>query len=119
MAKDDCRIDEGVLSVHAGRAHTGIDSLPLHDPLPIYPPRAGQIGSAVCVRPGPPSWPVDRKSTRLNSSHGSSSYAVFCLKKRAVEVMNAADRWGAELSAVAALRGFKPLAESKHDHGAE
>src|SRR5207245_6102315 len=24
---------------------------------------------------------VDRKSTRLNSSHGSSSYAVFCLKK--------------------------------------
>src|SRR5207245_11742529 len=24
---------------------------------------------------------VDRKSTRLNSSHGSISYAVFCLKK--------------------------------------
>src|SRR6266542_4642596 len=24
---------------------------------------------------------TDRKSTRLNSSHGSSSYAVFCLKK--------------------------------------
>src|SRR5207245_5162663 len=24
----------------------------------------------------------DRKSTRLNSSHGSISYAVFCLKKR-------------------------------------
>src|SRR5207245_10845699 len=23
--------------------------------------------------------PVDRKSTRLNSSHGSISYAVFCL----------------------------------------
>src|SRR5207245_9913654 len=23
----------------------------------------------------------DRKSTRLNSSHGSTSYAVFCLKK--------------------------------------
>src|SRR5207245_7203776 len=35
-------------------------------------------------------WPVsippftgrDRKSTRLNSSHGSISYAVFCLKKK-------------------------------------
>src|SRR5207245_6760456 len=26
--------------------------------------------------------PVDRKSTRLNSSHGSISYAVFCLKKK-------------------------------------
>ena len=25
---------------------------------------------------------VDRKSTRLNSSHGYISYAVFCLKKR-------------------------------------
>src|SRR5205809_4512834 len=24
----------------------------------------------------------DRKSTRLNSSHGYSSYAVFCLKKK-------------------------------------
>src|SRR5687768_17969990 len=24
--------------------------------------------------------PLDRKSTRLNSSHGYSSYAVFCLK---------------------------------------
>src|SRR5207245_8047331 len=24
----------------------------------------------------------DRKSTRLNSSHGSSSYGVFCLKKK-------------------------------------
>src|SRR6266481_8602343 len=26
--------------------------------------------------------PSDRKSTRLNSSHSSSSYAVFCLKKK-------------------------------------
>src|SRR6202035_527774 len=28
----------------------------------------------------------DRKSTRLNSSHSSISYAVFCLKKSAVDV---------------------------------
>src|SRR2546422_8044451 len=28
-----------------------------------------------------PAW-VDRKSTRLNSSHGYISYAVFCLKKK-------------------------------------
>src|SRR5439155_14812637 len=27
----------------------------------------------------------DRKSTRLNSSHVASSYAVFCLKKKNVE----------------------------------
>src|SRR5207245_8305117 len=26
----------------------------------------------------------DRKSTRLNSSHGSISYAVFCLKKKKI-----------------------------------
>src|SRR5699024_12760129 len=26
--------------------------------------------------------PIDRKSTRLNSSHVSISYAVFCLKKK-------------------------------------
>ena len=25
---------------------------------------------------------IDRKSTRLNSSHGYISYAVFCLKKK-------------------------------------
>src|SRR5689334_24407540 len=27
-------------------------------------------------------WRGDRKSTRLNSSHSSISYAVFCLKKK-------------------------------------
>src|SRR5438309_9046121 len=27
-------------------------------------------------------WCRDRKSTRLNSSHSSTSYAVFCLKKK-------------------------------------
>src|SRR5687768_17967199 len=29
-----------------------------------------------------PAEPQDRKSTRLNSSHGYISYAVFCLKKK-------------------------------------
>src|SRR2546421_3088259 len=28
------------------------------------------------------SWDLDRKSTRLNSSHDQISYAVFCLKKK-------------------------------------
>src|ERR1041385_8406857 len=31
---------------------------------------------------GGPGSPGDRKSTRLNSSHGYISYAVFCLKKK-------------------------------------
>src|SRR3712207_8425540 len=29
---------------------------------------------------------VDRKSTRLNSSHANISYAVFCLKKKKLEI---------------------------------
>src|SRR5438270_8743916 len=30
------------------------------------------------------AWDLDRKSTRLNSSHSQISYAVFCLKKKRV-----------------------------------
>src|SRR3712207_8976656 len=30
----------------------------------------------------------DRKSTRLNSSHANISYAVFCLKKKKVELLS-------------------------------
>src|SRR5688572_31380436 len=37
---------------------------------------------------------VDRKSTRLNSSHSQISYAVFCLKKKIKKVYaRVADRW--------------------------
>src|SRR5689334_15040808 len=39
----------------------------------IRPLRDGVIASI---------WSGDRKSTRLNSSHSSISYAVFCLKKK-------------------------------------
>src|SRR6516164_10838107 len=38
------------------------------------------------VRRGPLS---DRKSTRLNSSHSSISYAVFCLKKKKTTLFHA------------------------------
>src|SRR2546422_6885567 len=34
------------------------------------------------VAPGVTTTRTDRKSTRLNSSHGYISYAVFCLKKK-------------------------------------
>src|SRR2546422_6830275 len=36
---------------------------------------------------GDPGGPSDRKSTRLNSSHGYISYAVFCLKKKKNSVL--------------------------------
>src|SRR3712207_7116529 len=45
--------------------------------------------TAVCVelaqmvaRDGEGATKLDRKSTRLNSSHANISYAVFCLKKK-------------------------------------
>src|SRR3712207_8998993 len=31
----------------------------------------------------------DRKSTRLNSSHANTSYAVFCLKKKKISAQSA------------------------------
>src|SRR2546430_9693181 len=34
---------------------------------------------------------LDRKSTRLNSSHSQISYAVFCLKKKNYSVIVSAD----------------------------
>src|SRR5688572_31035356 len=37
--------------------------------------------SGLMDAPWPPVYP-DRKSTRLNSSHSQSSYAVFCFKKK-------------------------------------
>src|SRR2546422_8073260 len=71
-------------------ATTEIYTLSLHDALPILSARGrpdawspGSSPRAVPGHPGPPShsW-RDRKSTRLNSSHGYISYAVFCLKKK-------------------------------------
>src|SRR3989337_3514809 len=64
-------------------ATTEIYTLSLHDALPISPPWVF-IGSSPsgAVLPFSTNAPPDRKSTRLNSSHGSISYAVFCLKKQ-------------------------------------
>src|SRR5258708_28676381 len=43
-------------------------------------PARGALGLRCRVREGDPH--LDRKSTRLNSSHQIISYAVFCLKKK-------------------------------------
>src|SRR5438309_4803736 len=45
---------------------------------------AGLVHAALQEGPGevPEERAEDRKSTRLNSSHSSISYAVFCLKKK-------------------------------------
>src|SRR3712207_8820564 len=55
---------------------------------PGSPSRSTSAGAPRCapapprLRPGVLVAPVDRKSTRLNSSHANISYAVFCLKKK-------------------------------------
>src|SRR2546429_3672444 len=67
-------------------ATTEIYTLSLHDALPISrPPHTPHEGRAGAPLRGPRvRRPLveDRKSTRLNSSHGYISYAVFCLKKK-------------------------------------
>src|SRR2546422_10350513 len=91
--------------------HANLKSLPAHfDPIPpmAYRKRASEIFALYCVsanrvsaavtatslcvtstielKPNLYRWlaseRADRKSTRLNSSHGYISYAVFCLKKK-------------------------------------
>src|SRR5207253_5047835 len=44
-------------------------------------PGAGELGGKLLFA-GPYAALLDRKSTRLNSSHVAISYAVFCLKKK-------------------------------------
>src|SRR5689334_20562707 len=70
---------------------TEIYTLSLHDALPIsrarWRDRPSRRFSGPLLISGPPSRrhraaDEDRKSTRLNSSHSSISYAVFCLKKK-------------------------------------
>src|SRR5690349_22249242 len=75
-------------------ATTEISTLSLHDALPIFvaeDPMAGGERREVGVprsRVGATGVQKDdrlagdRKSTRLNSSHVETSYAVFCLKKK-------------------------------------
>src|SRR3712207_8108041 len=72
-------------------ATTEIYTLSLHDALPIlaYPPYVEPLTAEakelpVHLGPGTVRAPfrLDRKSTRLNSSHANISYAVFCLKKK-------------------------------------
>src|SRR4051812_49880430 len=62
-------------------------SLSLHDALPIYNDIDPQQTPSTQLRPVRQSdVAVDRKSTRLNSSHMSISYAVFCFKKNICEL---------------------------------
>src|SRR5437773_9634686 len=81
-------------------ATTELYTLSLHDALPIFSANLGVLPVFADSNPGTGlnsgsgfggalvfslSWPLDRKSTRLNSSHITISYAVFCLKKKTTQ----------------------------------
>src|SRR6266576_1188661 len=82
---DDHRVAE--LFFFNETATTEPYTLSLHDALPIYVAPHGKLG-ILLAQPGQlrplilAQRAVDRKSTRLNSSHVEISYAVFCLKKK-------------------------------------
>src|SRR2546429_6019159 len=71
-------------SPHRRAAHPAEDArgagAPRRAPLPDRAPVLGAVAEA--RREGGRDRDRDRKSTRLNSSHGYISYAVFCLKKK-------------------------------------
>src|SRR6266481_9791488 len=60
-----------------GQARTGL-YMEVYHVDPMVNPYELEIKLIDDLKPGE----VDRKSTRLNSSHSSISYAVFCLKKK-------------------------------------
>src|SRR5690348_17621095 len=89
-----CRMLDALFFFFIGTATTEIYTLSLHDALPICVQRAaGEDPHHAPGRPGGtgrghragPGRRGDRKSTRLNSSHPSISYAVFCLKKKIIK----------------------------------
>src|SRR5437867_12730765 len=77
-------------------ATTEIYTLSLHDALPILVTTSGPGLTLLYELFIPLFWCVpvslvtaeDRKSTRLNSSHRTISYAVFCLKKKKKKTKN-------------------------------
>src|SRR5690242_21279084 len=71
---DDGGVDQGVFQV--GLVRAGVEQ-PLPD-LRLHPVAKAREDAV----PVPERGRQDRKSTRLNSSHMSISYAVFCLKKK-------------------------------------
>src|SRR5438874_5558533 len=98
--------DSLLLLLYNDASTTCIYTLSLHDALPIYRSPffksfgiirvkfTALIETKVPVAPGTISAvltglivPVDRKSTRLNSSHVEISYAVFCLKKKTLKII--------------------------------
>src|SRR5687768_18236239 len=68
------RLAGGVAGLRGHTIATGASDSPQATLIPLGVLRGAGLRPGVDVQ--------DRKSTRLNSSHGYISYAVFCLKKK-------------------------------------
>src|SRR2546422_6203146 len=74
-SSDVCSSD---LRSESSRSNWASDRASMTSNAVVWPPRASRLDEKAS-----PALPAsDRKSTRLNSSHGYISYAVFCLKKK-------------------------------------
>src|SRR5699024_12546462 len=73
VSADACKQVSGMHMIQMSRLIIGID----HKLIDLS--RIKECFFRFCGNPSPAE---DRKSTRLNSSHVSISYAVFCLKKK-------------------------------------
>src|SRR2546429_6040012 len=74
-------------------------------PASAYATQSALLLAHLMVADGPAAARTgDRKSTRLNSSHGYISYAVFCLKKKLITTANFInDVLGLDIDIVASL----------------
>src|SRR5437868_10223034 len=94
---------------HLPRAHRDLHSFPTRRSSDLVCRRSGKLllnrqRQTVIINlpresPIPLAAELDRKSTRLNSSHVSISYAVFCLKKKKTPAAHYAslDQWASHL----------------------
>src|SRR5205807_7938273 len=78
FAQDDSGSITGVVTDQDGAVVSGA-------PIQAKNLKTGMLYKTVSSATG--SYTLDRKSTRLNSSHLVISYAVFCLKKKTIRTM--------------------------------
>src|SRR2546430_12322896 len=72
----------GIPGVHNIELYRGLEFARLRHVLVRHEQNAGFAADGYARVSGCAAAALDRKSTRLNSSHSQISYAVFCLKKK-------------------------------------
>src|SRR5205809_5284711 len=78
--QEACGEERAARVIVAGRSDAFLHASP-DTPPPLVPAAPDDLAQQQSPAPL-----VDRKSTRLNSSHGYISYAVFCLTKKSIAI---------------------------------